>query len=253
MKQFTKLLIPTKKSLFHTTSDLFKNFTVYNNLNYLKQFIIYNNNKQHFHFSNLTTIKKEENKEIILKERINQLNNYFLKCTQCGKCCTGKESLLIEVTKEDIVKISNFLKINVDEFCKEFIYLQKELNGENKYSLKYKKSLHFPNKVECIFLKSNPSSSLQNSLQKEKEETIKEEQKEEEEELKEKEQKNVFSCSIYKVRPNQCRSFPHGWKEEILNDNSWNDMIATCDALEELRNETLFSVFNNNLEEEKSN
>ena len=64
------------------------------------------------------------------------------KCTQCAGCCQGSSGY-VWVTKEDIVQISEYLKLSLDDFSKKYI---KKVGS--KYSL-----LDLPQEnFRCVFL-----------------------------------------------------------------------------------------------------
>ena len=67
-------------------------------------------------------------------------------CESCeGRCCTG-ESGYIYVTKEEIFKIADLLKLDVNEFGVKYLYK----NGY-KYSIKERK---VEDSYECVFYDS---------------------------------------------------------------------------------------------------
>ena len=64
-------------------------------------------------------------------------------CETCqGRCCTG-ESGYIYVTKEEILKIAELLKLEVNEFVKEYLFKK-----GYKYSIK---EIKFNDSYECVF------------------------------------------------------------------------------------------------------
>jgi uncharacterized protein len=69
-------------------------------------------------------------------------NGLKFKCQKCGGCCGGFPGY-VWLTKNDKLKISNFLKITIEEFRKRYCRLVK-----GRWSLKEK----HPN-YDCIFLK----------------------------------------------------------------------------------------------------
>ena len=67
----------------------------------------------------------------------------FFKCKKCSGCCTGFEGF-VWITKEDIFKISNFLKITELEFLKKYTrYVGKKIS-----------LIEIGNNFDCIFLKN---------------------------------------------------------------------------------------------------
>jgi uncharacterized protein len=67
------------------------------------------------------------------------------KCTGCGKCCTGSPGY-VWVTEDEIVKMSEFLGIGVDEFVKKYIRQRFD-----RYALIEMKAKNY----DCVFLKDN--------------------------------------------------------------------------------------------------
>jgi Fe-S-cluster containining protein len=64
-------------------------------------------------------------------------------CNSCeGRCCTG-ESGYIYVTKEEIEKISELLKLNIKDFVAEYLFKK-----GYKYSIK---ELRYNDSYECVF------------------------------------------------------------------------------------------------------
>ncbi len=64
------------------------------------------------------------------------------KCTECGKCCTGKPGV-VWVTPKEILEIANALDMPLDEFSRQYV---RKLG--NRYSIKEK-----INTYDCIFLR----------------------------------------------------------------------------------------------------
>ncbi len=107
-----------------------------------------------------------------------------LACEKCGgACCTGASGY-IWTKYEEIVNISEFLGLSVDDFAKR--YLRK---FKYHYSL-IEKKIDKKN-YACIFF----------DLEKKR-------------------------CSIYPVRPSQCRTFPF-WEEFKDSDNK-EDLKDEC-------------------------
>jgi uncharacterized protein len=86
-------------------------------------------------------------------------------CVACGGYCCIGSSGYIWTTSEEQKKISDILKIDIDEFRKEYLIY---ING--KYSIK---ELKISDIYYCVFFDTEKKC-----------------------------------CSIYDVRPKQCRSFP---------------------------------------------
>jgi len=76
------------------------------------------------------------------------------KCTECGKCCTGKPGY-VWITEEEMMKISASLNISLQEFKKKYT---KQRN--NRYSLVERKTLN--NDYDCVFLKDKKCQVYEN-------------------------------------------------------------------------------------------
>lgn len=90
------------------------------------------------------------------------------KCVECGGKCCYGESGYIFVNISEIEQISTFLNIPFEDFCLHYI---KKVN--TRFSLIEKKCDDYKKGVSCVFF-----------------------------------DENNLKCSIYEVRPRQCRIFP---------------------------------------------
>lgn len=103
------------------------------------------------------------------------------KCENCGsKCCRGEEGYIF-VSIDEIKQISEFLKLDFNEFCLKFV---KKVGY--KYSL-----IEVPDPqgsgFACVFLECG--ENLENSKNNN-------------------DKSSKVGCKIYPVRPAQCASFP---------------------------------------------
>jgi uncharacterized protein len=103
-------------------------------------------------------------------------------CTQCGKCCTGSPGYAW-VTLEEIEEIAKFLKLEINEFTKNYL---RKVDG--RWAL-----LEYTPNYDCCFLKEN-------------------------------------RCSIYNVRPKQCRTFPW-WVENLQSKEAWDEAGRFCEGI----------------------
>jgi Fe-S-cluster containining protein len=81
-------------------------------------------------------------------------NGLRFKCTECGKCCTGKPGY-VWVSEEEIMNIALSLKMPVDLFMRK--YVRKVMDS---YSL-IEKSQNY----DCIFLEGKKCQIYQNRPQ----------------------------------------------------------------------------------------
>jgi hypothetical protein len=100
-------------------------------------------------------------------------------CKKCGKCCTAKGFLYVNLN--DVVNISEFLKIKKDDFINN--YLHKD-NDDKYYLGGSDNSCHFFQK----------------------------------------------GCTIYDVRPYQCRSYPF-WYYIVRSKEEWNKESRFCKGI----------------------
>ena len=105
-------------------------------------------------------------------------------CTQCGNCCTGGPGY-VWISKEEIEKLAEHLKITpaeaVEKYCRKI---------DGKFSLKERRSP--AGLYDCIFLKETKVPSQGD----------------------EKVVHTIRACSVYPVRPLQCRTWPF-WPENL--------------------------------------
>lgn len=118
-------------------------------------------------------------------------------CSQCGNCCTGPPGY-VWISQEEIGRLAEFLKMSAEEvikrFCRRF---------GDRLSLKERKTPQ--GQYDCIFLKeSDETSAYAGSKRK--------------------------FCSIYSVRPLQCRTWPF-WPENLNNRQSWNHAAKRCHGM----------------------
>lgn len=69
-------------------------------------------------------------------------NGLRFECTGCGQCCTGAPGY-VWITKEDIVRMADYLKISINEFSRRFVR-----HAKGRLSL-----LENHKTYDCVFLK----------------------------------------------------------------------------------------------------
>jgi Fe-S-cluster containining protein len=114
-------------------------------------------------------------------------------CTQCGNCCTGGPGF-VWISMEEIGRLAEFLKLTtaqvVTKYCRAF--------GE-RLSLKENRQ---PNgEYDCVFLKPIPGDK-----------------------------NNRRGCSIYPVRPLQCRTWPF-WDSNLERRERWDIASQRCPGM----------------------
>ena len=88
--------------------------------------------------------------ETYMKNRVDEDEGFYFRCTKCGRCCRDRKDILL--TPYDLDRMSKHLKIKREEIVKHYcvVYI-----GENS---------HLPiiavkmDGVPCPFLKSNQCS-----------------------------------------------------------------------------------------------
>jgi Fe-S-cluster containining protein len=114
-------------------------------------------------------------------------------CTQCGNCCTGGPGY-VWISSEEIDRLAEFLKITrrevLTQYCRKF---------GDRVSLKERR---MPNgEYDCVFLQPIPGDKNQRR-----------------------------GCSIYSVRPLQCRTWPF-WDSNLESPERWNLAGERCPGM----------------------
>jgi Fe-S-cluster containining protein len=124
-------------------------------------------------------------------------------CSQCGNCCTGGPGF-VWISQEEIVRLAEFLKITpeetVEKYCRKF---------DGRFSLHERRTRE--GQYDCIFLKEQevptPEGGSPQSVP-----------------LRRK------MCSIYPVRPLQCRTWPF-WPENLASPEAWDRAAKRCHGM----------------------
>lgn len=111
-------------------------------------------------------------------------------CTQCGNCCTGPPGF-VWVEDDEAEAIAKHLKLSVTEFRRRFA---RRHNGH--WTLK--ETPADGKGYDCVFLRRDTEGRA--------------------------------LCSIYPVRPTQCRTWPF-WPENIRSERAWNRAANTCPGM----------------------
>jgi len=114
-------------------------------------------------------------------------------CTQCGNCCTGPPGY-VWISNEEIRRLANHLRISatqvIEQYCRKV---------GNKYSLREVRNER--GEYDCIFLKEDKSVAS-----------------------------GKRSCSIYEVRPLQCRTWPF-WEGNLQSPARWKNSAERCHGM----------------------
>jgi len=127
-------------------------------------------------------------------------------CSQCGNCCTGPPGY-VWISKDEIVRLAEYLKITPEETVEKYC---RKLGG--RFSLKEKRGPG--GGYDCVFLNEtdadpNPRKELSRG---------------EPVPLKRR------GCSIYPVRPLQCRTWPF-WPENLESKQRWDAAAVRCHGM----------------------
>jgi hypothetical protein len=123
------------------------------------------------------------------------------ECTQCGNCCTGPPGF-VWITREEIQALADFLKISPEETVEK--YCRKT---QGRFSLKEKRNPAHGG-YDCVFMREEPAPKSDGK-------TI---------------SQPLRTCSIYSVRPTQCRTFPF-WSSNLTSSKRWNETARRCPGI----------------------
>ncbi len=112
-------------------------------------------------------------------------------CTQCGNCCTGPAGY-VWFNDDEMQAMADYLNSDVEQFCQQYAH---RING--RWSL----NEQWNNQVkgyDCVFLRRD--------------------------------QNGKAVCSIYPVRPAQCRAWPF-WPENLKSNRAWRRAAVHCPGI----------------------
>jgi len=122
-------------------------------------------------------------------------------CSQCGNCCTGGPGY-VWISNVEIDRLAEHLKIPrkqvIERYCRKV---------EGKYSLKEHRNAQ--GLYDCTFLKEVKVASEGNGDQVVHTKRI---------------------CTVYPVRPLQCRTWPF-WSENLASPDRWNRSAVRCPGM----------------------
>jgi Fe-S-cluster containining protein len=111
-------------------------------------------------------------------------------CTQCGNCCTGPPGY-VWFNDDEADAMAAHLKIDVDTFRERYA---RRLFG--RWTLDEHRNAE--DQFDCVFLERTDDGKA--------------------------------LCSIYPVRPAQCRTWPF-WPENLRSEKAWAKAGATCPGM----------------------
>jgi uncharacterized protein len=119
-------------------------------------------------------------------------------CTQCGNCCSGSAGF-VWITMEEIVRLAQHLALSphevIDRYCRKV--------GE-QFSLKEQRGA--AGLYDCIFLRDEPAPKGDGVSHTRR------------------------VCSIYPLRPLQCRTWPF-WSGNLQSRQTWTETAVRCHGI----------------------
>jgi Fe-S-cluster containining protein len=128
-------------------------------------------------------------------------------CTQCGNCCTGGPGF-VWISDVEIERLAEFLKMTPRDvrarYCRKI---------GSRWSLNERRTRE--GNYDCVFLTEVPAPPSRKAKELEKGESVP---------LKRR------GCSIYPVRPLQCRTWPF-WHSNLEDEDAWCHAGRKCPGL----------------------
>lgn len=122
-------------------------------------------------------------------------------CTQCGNCCTGGPGY-VWISPEEIGRLAEFLKLTarqvIERYCRKI---------GDRYSLKENRNQR--GEYDCVFLREEPTPAGSG-------EQVSHGQR---------------VCTIYSVRPLQCRTWPF-WEGNLMSPENWKRAAGRCPGMD---------------------
>ena len=139
-------------------------------------------------------------------------SNLKFSCIQCGRCCKGRSRTQVFLNEAEINDISSYLEIDdSNDFLSKYTYAVKHPNDENQLLISLKSKLSESSNCSLPTIATSTDSEL-SQLQ------------------------CVFldattnQCSIYEVRPTQCRSYPY-WSNNLIGEAEWSAESKKCPGI----------------------
>jgi hypothetical protein len=127
-------------------------------------------------------------------------------CSQCGNCCTGPPGF-VWISREEIRRVAKFLGISpqevVEKYCRKV---------GRRFSLKERRHPRHGG-YDCIFIKEIPAEGQKSDKPR-----------------AEQASHTRRICSIYSVRPLQCRTWPF-WTGNLSSRAAWESASKGCPGM----------------------
>ncbi len=112
-------------------------------------------------------------------------------CTQCGNCCSGPSGY-VWFDPDEAFAMADFLKVDLETFLRQYARLEYE-----RWTIDERWNPEVQG-YDCIFLRRDTAGKA--------------------------------SCSIYPVRPLQCRTWPF-WRENLSSPRAWQQASRRCPGM----------------------
>lgn len=122
-------------------------------------------------------------------------------CTQCGNCCTGGPGY-VWISQKELQRLADHLKLSVRQVIKQYC---RKIG--NQYSLKELRNTR--GEYDCIFLKEEKVP-----VEKDGQQVV----------------HTKRGCTIYPVRPLQCRTWPF-WDGNLASPEMWALSSQRCHGM----------------------
>jgi uncharacterized protein len=129
-------------------------------------------------------------------------------CTQCGNCCTGGPGY-VWISREEIIRLAQFLKLSPEQVVERYC---RKIDGRLSLNERRRGAGRF----DCIFLEERAV------------ERNGDERADGNGDGKIIQTRRV--CTIYPVRPLQCRTWPF-WPENLTSRRTWNQVAKRCPGM----------------------
>src|SRR5688572_14598868 len=127
-------------------------------------------------------------------------------CSQCGNCCTGGPGY-VWISQVEIVRLAEFLRVTPEQVVERYC---RKVNG--RFSLKENRTPQ--GNYDCVFLKEQPVPAAAAAREGEGGRVV----------------QTRRVCSVYPVRPLQCRTWPF-WSENLSSPERWEQSAKRCHGM----------------------
>lgn len=122
-------------------------------------------------------------------------------CTQCGNCCTGPPGY-VWISEVEVARLAEFLKLTEAQVIRRYCHT---INGR----LSLTEQRNHRGEYDCVFLKEEPSPGGKKSRTP-----------------------GRRTCTIYPVRPLQCRTWPF-WDGLLQDRDAWEASKRKCPGMDQ--------------------